>query len=295
VLGVSNISFGLPNRELMTQTFLTQALTAGLDLPIVNPLVNSNTDVVYAFKVLSGQDVDSTAYIKKFSIANDLQTSRNTASTVTGEVQLVLQEAVKKGLKENAAKITAELLVKREPMEIINEILIPALDEVGEDFEAQKIFLPQLINSANASCEAFEIIKKHIKDAGGVPTSRGKIVIATVKGDVHDIGKNIARVVLENYGYKVIDLGKDVAPEIIVETVIREDAKLLGLSALMTTTLVSMEETIRKLRETGHDCKVVVGGAVLTHEYAMEIGADYYAADAKMGADAAKLVFSKVL
>jgi 5-methyltetrahydrofolate--homocysteine methyltransferase len=174
--------------------------------------------------------------------------------------------------------------------QIINEMLIPALDKVGEDFESQRIFLPQLINSANASCEAFEVIKEHIRASGGTPVSKGKIVVATVKGDVHDIGKNIARVVLENYGYQVIDLGKDVAPERIVETAIRENVRLIGLSALMTTTLSSMETTIKKLREAGHDCKIFVGGAVLTPAYASQIGADYYADDAKMSADIAKKI-----
>ena len=285
VLGVSNISFGIPNRELMTQTFLVQALASGLDLPIINPLVKANMDAIAAFKVLSSEDIGSDAYIKRFSGQAGQTIENRTVSETT-----TLQEAVMKGLKEDAAQITKELLKDKEALQIVNEILIPALDKVGEDFELQKIFLPQLINAANASSEAFEVIKAHINKAGGNPVSKGKIVLATVKGDVHDIGKNIVRVVLENYGYRVIDLGKDVAPELIVETAIREDVKLIGLSALMTTTLGSMEETIKQLRDAQHDCKVVVGGAVLTPGYAAEIGADYYAADAKMAVDVAKVV-----
>ncbi|MPN46856.1 Methionine synthase [bioreactor metagenome] len=182
------------------------------------------------------------------------------------------------------------MLKTKTELEIINELLIPTLDKVGERYEKQEIFLPQLINAANASCEAFEVIKKSILSKGSESVSKGKIILATVKGDIHDIGKNIVKVILENYGYQVIDLGRDVAVKTVVETAIKEDVKLIGLSALMTTTLKSMEETISALRESGHKCKIVVGGAVLTPEYATQIGADFYAKDAKKTVDVAKKI-----
>ena len=175
-------------------------------------------------------------------------------------------------------------------LEVVNTLLIPALDRVGERYEKQEIFLPQLIKAAGAACEGFEIIKKRIAQRGGQSVSKGKIVLATVQGDIHDIGKNIVRVVLENYGYTVLDLGRDVPPEKIVEAAVREKVKLVGLSALMTTTVPSMAKTIEALRQSGHPCKIMVGGAVLTPEYAAEIGADYYAKDAKQSADIAKEV-----
>ena len=287
VLGVSNISFGLPGRELMTRTFLLKALSFGLDLPIINPHISANMDAVAAFRVLSCEDTGSGAYIERFSGGKDVKVNKNAES----ENNLTLRDAIIKGLKEDAGRITEGLLVENEALCIINEMLIPALDKVGEEFESQEIFLPQLINSANAACGAFEAIKKHISQTGGASVSKGKILVATVKGDVHDIGKNIAKIVLENYGYEVIDLGKDVSPETIVETAIRDNIRLVGLSALMTTTLESMKATIQKLRGTGHDCKILVAGAVLTPEYAAGIGADYYAKDAKAGVDIAKKVF----
>ncbi|MGL4791796.1 MAG: homocysteine S-methyltransferase family protein [Anaerotignaceae bacterium] len=283
VLGVSNISFGLPNRELITKTFLVQAMEAGLTLPIINPNQKPIMEAVYAFNVINGYDIDSQAFIEKFSV--------QTEETIKPELKAMdINYAISKGLKEETRKITAELLKEKTELEIVNDILIPALDKVGERYEKQEIFLPQLINCANASCEAFEVIKKSILAKGGDSVSKGKIILATVKGDIHDIGKNIVKVILENYGYEVIDLGRDVAVEAVVETAIKENIKLIGLSALMTTTLKSMEETIKALRESGHDCKVVVGGAVLTPEYAMEIGADYYAKDAKQTVDVAKEV-----
>ena len=180
--------------------------------------------------------------------------------------------------------------MERDELSVINDLLIPALDKVGEKYEKQEIFLPQLISAANAACEGFELIKSRIARRGGEAVSRGRIVLATVQGDIHDIGKNIVRVVLENYGYTVVDLGRDVPVQTVVDAVIRENAKLVGLSALMTTTVRSMAETIAALRRSGHDCKIMVGGAVLTEEYAAQIGADYYAKDAKAGADIAKKV-----
>ncbi len=297
VLGVSNISFGLPAREFITCSFLVQAMANGLDLPIINPNQQAVMDAIYSFRVLSGEDKDSTDYIEKFanrtvSEVSPTQVKSAAAAKEEKQGELDIAYAVSKGLKEEAAKITAELLKTKTEMEIINELLIPALDKVGERYEKQEIFLPQLINSASASCEAFEVLKKSILNKGTGSVSKGKIILATVKGDIHDIGKNIVKVILENYGYQVIDLGRDVAIEAVVETAKKEDVKLVGLSALMTTTLKSMSDTIEALRNSGHECKVVVGGAVLTPEYAKQIGADCYAKDAKQTVDFAKEVFS---
>ncbi len=283
VLGVSNISFGLPNRELITQAFLMQAMENGLTLPIINPNQSAMMDMISAFKVLNGNDVNSENFISRFSAAKESPLEKP-----KGEKTIDIDYAISKGLKEETAKLTEELLKTKTELEIINQILIPALDKVGEKYEKQEIFLPQLINSANASCEAFEVLKRNILKNGAETIFKGKVILATVKGDIHDIGKNIVKVILENYGYKVIDLGRDVEVETVVKTAIEEDVKLVGLSALMTTTLKSMEETIAALRKSGHLCKIVVGGAVLTEDYAMQIGADFYAKDAKQTVDAAK-------
>ena len=201
-----------------------------------------------------------------------------------------MDHAIAKGLKEEARRMAKELLKDHTELEIINGILIPALDKVGQRFEKGEIFLPQLINAAGASCEAFDVMKESIAKKGSGTVSKGKIIVATVKGDIHDIGKNIVKVILENYGYQVIDLGRDVEIETVVQRAIEKDVHLIGLSALMTTTLESMEKTIRALRESGHPCKIWVGGAVLTPDYAMEMGADYYAKDAKQSVDIAKEV-----
>ena len=200
---------------------------------------------------------------------------------------------MEKGLKADAAQLTRESLQKQDAMEIVNGILIPALDTVGAQFEKGKLFLPQLIQSANAAQAAFEVIKEHLSRTNGSPVSRGTIVLATVKGDIHDIGKNIVKVLLENYGYTVVDLGRDVEYEAVVDAALRHKAKLVGLSALMTTTLKSMEGTIKLLREKQVPCKIMVGGAVLTPEYAKTIGADYYAKDAKESCDIAGRVFGE--
>ncbi|MCQ4725936.1 homocysteine S-methyltransferase family protein [Anaerotignum faecicola] len=287
VLGVSNISFGLPNRELITCGFLMQAMENGLDLPIINPNQKAVMDTVAAFKVLNGEDIGSEQFIERFSQPVGETPEIKDAGT---KPAMDIYYAVSKGLKEETAKITEEMLKTKSEMEIINGYLIPALDKVGERYEKQEIFLPQLINSANASCEAFEVLKKSILSKGSETVSKGKIILATVKGDIHDIGKNIVKVILENYGYQVIDLGRDVAAEKVVEAAVSENVRLIGLSALMTTTLKSMEETIAALRKSGHECKIVVGGAVLTAEYAKQIGADFYAKDAKQTVDAAKQV-----
>jgi 5-methyltetrahydrofolate--homocysteine methyltransferase len=284
VLGVSNISFGLPSRETITACFLSQALAMGLDLPIINPNQRTVMDSVAAYRVLSGQDRDSEAYIRRFADAPAA------APTAEKRGSTSLSDAVMRGLGRETAELTLAALSEMPELEVVNRLLIPALDRVGERYEKQEIFLPQLIKAAGAACEGFEIIKKRIAQRGGQSVSKGKIVLATVQGDIHDIGKNIVRVVLENYGYTVIDLGRDVPPEKIVEAAVREDVKLVGLSALMTTTVPSMAKTIEALRQSGHPCKIMVGGAVLTPEYAAEIGADYYAKDAKQSADIAKEV-----
>ena len=283
VLGVSNISFGLPSRETITACFLSQALYAGLDFPIINPNQRTVMDTVAAYRVLSGQDRDSEAYIRRFADAPAAPTAEKRGAAS-------LSDAVMRGLGRETAALTEASLSNMDELEVVNRLLIPALDQVGERYEKQEIFLPQLIKAAGAACEGFEIIKKRIAQRGGKSVSKGKIILATVQGDIHDIGKNIVRVVLENYGYTVLDLGRDVPPEKIVEAVVRENVKLVGLSALMTTTVPSMAKTIEALRRSGHLCKIMVGGAVLTPEYAAEIGADYYAKDAKQSADIAKEV-----
>ena len=284
VLGVSNISFGLPARETITRSFLTQAMYAGLDLPIVNPNQSAMMDAVAAFRVLSGQDRDSEDYIRRFAAAPA------EAAPVQNGGEISLGEAIMRGLPREAAALTAKALEEMDELETVERLLIPALDRVGERYERGEIFLPQLMKAASAACAGFDLIKTRIAKRGGSAVSKGKIVLATVRGDIHDIGKNIVRVVLENYGYTVVDLGRDVPPQTVVEAAIREDAKLVGLSALMTTTVKSMAETIEALRESGHDCRIMVGGAVLTEEYAAQIGANYYAKDAKQSADIARKV-----
>lgn len=291
-LGVSNISFGLPNRELVNRTFLTMALEEGLDLPIINPNVESMTGAVRAYRVLSGIDKNSVEFIDAYNDAAPAVTSapKNT------EVDIFT--AVYNGLKSESAAVTKRLLDTTDAMQIVNEMLIPALDKVGDDFEKNKIFLPQLIQSANTAQECFEVIKNHISKTSGSPVSKGKIILATVKGDIHDIGKNIVKVLLDNYGYTVVDLGRDVDPQLVVDTAVEQNIKMIGLSALMTTTLKSMEDTIKLIRETKElqnpdgtsKCVVFVGGAVLTEDYAMKIGADYYCKDAKESVDTAKKV-----
>ena len=284
VLGVSNISFGLPARSHVTVSFLTQAMACGLDLPIVNPNQREIMDAVAAVRAISGEDQDCGAYIDRFA-----QRTEDPA-TPTASAEMTIESAVLKGLKQETAQLTERLLETMTEMEVINQKLIPALDVVGEQYEKQIIFLPQLINAANAACAGFDLIKQRIASRGGQSVSKGKILLATVEGDIHDIGKNIVRVVLENYGYQVLDLGRDVPVQKVVDTAIQQDIHLVGLSALMTTTVDSMRRTIAALRESGHPCKIMVGGAVLTPEYAEEIGADFYAKDAKASADIAKEV-----
>ncbi len=297
VLGVSNISFGLPRREFINTTFLTLAMEAGLDLPILNPNNAAMMGAVDAFHVLANIDRGSEKYVAKYAdtVAEKIVTvkkdaSGKTSEPVTENAEKTIGEFIKKGLGDSAAKLVKAMLENTDPLDIVNNELIPALDVVGAEFEKGKIFLPQLLNSAQAAEAGFNVIKEHLAKNNAATISKGKIVLATVKGDVHDIGKNIVKTVLQNYGYTVIDLGKDVPPEKVVEAVKEHSVKLVGLSALMTTTVSSMEETIKALRAAGLDCKVMVGGAVLTAEFAKQIGADFYAKDAKQSADIAKEV-----
>jgi len=299
VLGVSNISFGLPGRELVNHTFLAMALTNGLDLPIINPNIAAMSGTVRAYRLLMGHDKNSVEYIDAYN--NQLQymlpskAAPTKAQAVNNAVNKntdtnSLEYAIENGLKNDGARITKEMLQTMDSMEIINAHLIPALDKAGSEFETGKIFLPQLIMAADVAQAAFAVIKEEISKNNSESVSKGKIVLATVKGDVHDIGKNIVKVLLENYGYTVIDLGKDVDYQKVVDAVIEHDVKLVGLSALMTTTLVSMEETIKLIRNNNLDCKIMVGGAVLTPDYAEKIGADFYSKDAKESVDIAKQV-----
>ena len=302
ILGVSNISFGLPCRTYLNTTFLTMAMYAGLDLAIMNPSSEEMMAAVYAYNVLINRDPQSTKYIERYAnrvpastaLAKAAQTAVTAQAGETAEVSgpyAPLMKAVEKGLKGDAAAQTRALLETKEPLELVDEALIPALDIVGNKYEKGTLYLPQLLQAASAAQSAFEEIKNAIAKKGGASESKGRIVIATVKGDVHDIGKNIVKVILENYGFEVIDLGRDVPVEMVVETVREKDVHLVGLSALMTTTLKSMEETIAALHAAKLDCKIMVGGAVLTPEYAKKIGADWYAKDAKRSADIAKEFF----
>ena len=301
VLGVSNISFGLPCRTYLNTTFLTMAMYAGLDLAIMNPSSEEMMAAVYAYNVLTNRDKQSTKYIERFADRVPASTALAQAAKAApaasaAEAELTgpyaaLMKAVEKGLKGDAAAHTRALLAEKQPLEVVDEALIPALDIVGAKYEKGTLFLPQLLQAASAAQSAFEEIKTAIAQKGEGSASKGRIVLATVKGDVHDIGKNIVRVILENYGFEVLDLGRDVPVETVVDTVREKDVHLVGLSALMTTTLKSMEETIAALHTAQLDCKIMVGGAVLTPEYAEKIGADWYAKDAKRSADIAKEFF----
>ena len=295
VLGVSNISFGLPCRGYLNTTFLTMAMVAGLDLAIMNPNTPEMMAAVRAYRVLTSQDEKCNDYVAAYANVQ-VQTSQvaktDAAAPAGGAAGAdALFEAVRRGLKNEARAAAGEALKTREPLQVVNETLIPALDVVGDAFEKGSIFLPQLLQSATATQAAFEVIKTAIAASGSQGESKGRIVIATVKGDVHDIGKNIVRVILENYGYDVLDLGRDVPPERVVEAVRQTGAPLVGLSALMTTTVPNMQATIEALHAANLPCKVMVGGAVLTKAYAEQIGADFYAKDAKASADYAKQIF----
>ncbi len=284
VLGVSNISFGLPQREVINSGFFLMAMQAGLSAGIINPNARAMIQAYDTYCVLGGFDSQCMSYIEKYAVAEPTPVAQTVTSVkqagkaVTGNLSLT--DCIVKGLKEQAYKATKDELGTKDTMEIINGELVPALDIVGKGFEKGTVFLPQLLMSAEAAKAGFEAIKEYVSRQGTNQEKKATIVIATVKGDIHDIGKNIVKVLLENYGYDVIDLGKDVPPETVVDKVIETHAPLVGLSALMTTTVVSMEETIKKLHESAPWCKIMVGGAVLTQEYADMIGADFYGKDA---------------
>ena len=286
VLGVSNISFGLPQRLLVTQTFLAQAIARGLTLPIVNPNQQEIMDAIDACRVLSGEDEGCAAYIERHAP----QQTKDVKASAAKAADLTIEEAIAKGLKAEAAQLAEALLQTMEPLELVEKHLIPALDEVGRQYEAQRIFLPQLMNAASASGAAFDCVRFAMESKGAQGEEKGPILVATVEGDIHDIGKNIVKTVLQNYGYKVIDLGRDVAAEDVVAAARKYEAKVISLSALMTTTVPGMERTIALLRTEGIAAPVIVGGAVLTQEYADRIGADYYAKDAKQCADIVRTI-----
>lgn len=277
VLGVSNVSFGMPNREAINSAFLAEAFGAGLDMPILNPLSKKYMEIVAAHKVINNEDTAGENFIKKFAAVKETPTVREKEET---DIKAIII-----GGRKNLAEAAVKTLLKTEdPIDIINNYFIPALDTVGGCFESGSMFLPQLMASAQTVKNGFAAIKEFM---GSTAPTKGKIVLATVKGDIHDIGKNIVKMLLENYGYNVIDLGKDVDPKAVVDAVIKEDVKLVGLSALMTTTVKSMAQTIKALREAGAECKVMVGGAVLNKEYADMVGADFYVSDATESAKVA--------
>ena len=335
VLGVSNISFGLPQREIINSAFFTMAMENGLNAAIINPNSEAMMRAYYSFNALMDRDAQCSKFIEIYSGQNaglgqtlgraggsgagagnaaggsvagtgnaadgSIAGVGNVAGGIgpgaagTGNSSGGLGAAIRRGLKDAAHQTVAELLKTKEPLEIINSEMIPALDQVGKGFEAGTVFLPQLLMSAEAAKAAFEVIKDKMALSGQVQEKKGTIVLATVKGDIHDIGKNIVKVLLENYSYEVVDLGRDVPPETVVKAAQEHSAPLVGLSALMTTTVPSMEETIRRLREQAPDTKVMVGGAVLTPDYARTIGADAYCRDAMASVNYAEEVFSKIV
>jgi len=318
VLGVSNISFGLPQRELVNSVFFGAALNAGLDACIINPLSAQMMSVYRSYRALAGLDENCLEYIDVYANASPVMPAMTTQSAAGGQsasggqgdstANAVgssgsskaptgdhddLRSIIVGGLRDRSRDAAIKLLATKTPVEIIDNYIVPALDEVGRDFEKGIKFLPQLLLSADTVAKAFEVIKEHLEKTGAKSESKGKIVIATVYGDIHDIGKNIVKAMLENYGYTVIDLGKDVAIETVVETVRREKPGIVGLSALMTTTVTNMEKTIARIKEEKIPVRIMVGGAVLTSEYAKRIGADFYGRDAMASVNIAKEVFGK--
>lgn len=301
VLGVSNISFGLPRRPIVNSYFYAMAMQNGLTAGIINPSSEDMMKAYHSYNALMGFDENCTNYISTYAGTTETVTVQaSQAAAAAGNapkaagVEMTLKYAIERGLKEEAHHITRDLIGTREPLDIIQEELIPALNVVGEGFEKGTVFLPQLLMSADAAKIAFAVIKDVLASSGQEEEKKEKIILATVKGDIHDIGKNIVKVLLENYGFDVIDLGKDVPPEAIVEKAVEENVTLVGLSALMTTTVVSMEETIKLLREKKPDCKVMVGGAVLNQDYADMIGADFYGKDAMQSVHYAQKFFGMV-
>mgnify|MGYP005759559053 FL=1 len=288
VLGVSNISFGLPARPTVNAAFYTMAMMNGLSAGIINPASEDMMKAWYAFHALMNLDRNCERYIEKYASAAAPAVKTSSSTEQSG---ITLQTAIEKGLKDDARMVTQALAETEAPLDIINMELIPALNRVGDGFEKGTVFLPQLLMSAEAAKSAFAVLKDRMDSSGEVQEKKGTIVLATVKGDIHDIGKNIVKVLLENYSFDVIDLGKDVPPETVVDMVVEKNIRLVGLSALMTTTVVSMEETIRLLREKAPWCKVMVGGAVLNQEYADMIGADFYGKDAMQSVHYAQEIF----
>ncbi|MBQ7352835.1 MAG: homocysteine S-methyltransferase family protein [Clostridia bacterium] len=284
-LGISNVSFGLPQREIVNSIFFAHALQNGLDAVILNPFSEAMQRVYYAHNALMGIDDNCQDYIN-FATTNIQVEKTNEEATVT------LEKAIIKGLKKEAHEIAESLVQSKKTLEIVNEYIIPALDKVGLDYEKGKIFLPQLLMSADTATVAFDVVKKTIN--GENKAENGEVILATVKGDIHDIGKNIVKVILENYGFTVYDLGKDVSKEAILDCVNQTKAKLVGLSALMTTTVPSMEEVIKLLRKETPEVKIMVGGAVLTEEYARMIGADKYSKDAMESVRYAQEIYKKI-
>ena len=280
-LGVSNVSFGLPNRPLLNKTFLAMAMTCGLNMPILNPLDGEMMGAVRAFGVLANTDAGAEKYIEAYRDFVPAQTAAAAPAAGQSAVQTEgagdLFDCVKRGVKQGVRAAAERELAQKAPLDVVNDVLIKALEEVGAGYEKGTLFLPQLIASAEAAKEAFAVVGEHMEKTAA---KKGTVVLATVRGDVHDIGKNIVKVVLESYGFEVVDLGKDTPVERVVEAAMRIQPLAVGLSALMTTTVRSMEETVRALREKGCKSKIFVGGAVLTAEIAREIGADYYTANA---------------
>lgn len=280
-LGASNVSFGLPERKLLNRTFLAMALEAGLDAPITDPLVAEYMDTIHAFEALSGKDRESKDYIRYYGgqAEQSQSTVQDKKKVSDAAAELTLEKIILEGFEDRAVGATERLLNKMEPLMIVEKVIIPALEVVGKEYETGNIFLPQLIKSADTVKASFTVLKEAMKAKGGM-VSYGKVILATVQGDIHDIGKNIVKVLLENYGYEVVDLGKDVPIETVVKTARDQNIKMVGLSALMTTTVVNMEKTIQALKSAGLDCVTMVGGAVLTENYAKKIGADFYCKDA---------------
>ena len=308
ILGVSNISFGVPNRRALNSTFLNLALGAGLDLAIINTSEDVMMESMYAYRVINNRDKGCEKYIKKYMDApksSNNKSSNNDSKEMSLDVLVTLfrktvgdnyaygglDVLVERGLKDETKELTNKLLKEHDGHYILDKILIPALDKIGVKYDNGEIFLPQMIQAAETIKVSLNIIKDKLSVNTDSNETKGKIIVATVKGDIHDIGKNIVKIMLENYGYEVIDLGKDVPIETVVETAKKQNIKLIGLSALMTTTVQNMKDTIKAIRESGIDAKVIVGGAVLTEEYAKKIDADYYAKDAKSSVEIAKLTF----
>ena len=289
-LGVSNISFGLPNRDEVNSIFMSLAFNVGLDCAIMNPYSVAMMQSYYTYMALMGMDAGCMKYIDFASDIKPQSVAVYTAEKADVQYESQLQRAIIKGIKNEAYSFAKELLKNKEPLEVINSEIVPALDEVGRCFEKKTMYLPQLLMAAEAASKAFDAVKESMGDSQS--ESKGKIIVATVKGDIHDIGKNIVKVLLENYGYDVIDLGKDVEPEKVVATAKEQSVKLVGLSALMTTTTEAMAETVAKLRRELPDTKIMVGGAVLTQEYTHMIGADFYAKDAMEGVRIAESIFN---